>query len=88
MGSHLQPLPENLISIQVQFAKGSEEIPHLSKRKVDQDILFAVADLRIDFLTFLCDKPNCVKVCKYCYSNKERIPACTAFLSGISGTTM
>ena len=28
-------------------------------------------------LRFLCDKPNCVKVCKYCYNTSLRTPVCT-----------
>ena len=61
------------------IAKEVKKYRTFQKREVDPRHPLRCDRFKDCSLRFLCDKPNCVKVCKYCYSNKERIPACTAF---------
>ena len=60
------------------IAKEVRKYRTFQNRELDPAHLIRCARFKECSLRFLCDKPNCVKVCKFCYSNRFRIPACTA----------
>ena len=59
------------------IAKEVKKYRTFQKHEVDKSHPLRCARFKECSLRFLCDKPNCVKVCKYCYNNSLRTPVCT-----------
>ena len=59
------------------IAKEVKKYRTFQKHEVDKSHPLRCARFKECSLRFLCDKPNCVKVCKYCYNTSLRTPVCT-----------
>lgn len=58
------------------IAKEVKKYRTFEKHEVDPRHPLRCSRFKECSLRFLCDKPNCVKVCKYCYNNNLGIPVC------------
>ena len=59
------------------IAKEVKKYRTFQKHEVNKSHPLRCARFKECSLRFLCDKPNCVKVCKYCYNTSLRTPVCT-----------
>lgn len=58
------------------IAKEVKKYRTFQKRETDPRHPLRCARFKECSLRFLCDKPNCVKVCKYCFDTRLQIPIC------------